>query len=436
MPQINEAKMISMRVKTARLSFWGPDASAAEPTAEEFFGNVQPVIFHRDYISIAHKGGGETCIALLMKGTFTILSLRSGTMKIRCHQSPNCYLTSSEMTNLQSRQREAQQYLLGNAARRMGTIELYFSVERESWIVSGAKKAKPFGITDQLRRWIALYPPATSGQPAPQSNTGSPANLDDGSISADATRPSTVLEGVKAATESPRRQVSKDTRSASLPLPANLPPQTSLPRLTSLPPPNSDLHPAGSPFSASSQPPAKSIPASAVPPSIPPTSTEPQDPAALKRRIDEMIVLYDTIEDEETRLMAACKERKIKLWEEWRGAQPPPGSLKHPACIGPKYKELQAAYTNVEKEERDILARCRERKAQVWQEYSGIGFALKDLQHRANLKRKLDDMAAHYEDIEREEKEFRARCRERKEKLWEDLHRPDFEFKPLRHDRA
>ncbi|KAL8835825.1 MAG: hypothetical protein Q9176_006706 [Flavoplaca citrina] len=422
MPQINEAKMISMRVKTATLSFWAPEPSPTEPTAEEFLGNVQPVVFHRDYISIAHKGRGETCIALLMKGTFTILSLRSGTMKIRCHQSPSCYLTSSEMAGLQTRQMEAQQYPLGNAARRMRTIELYFSVERESWIVSGAPKAKPSGITDQLRRWIALYPPATSVQPAPQSDIGAPANLDDEFLSADVTRASTVSEGVLAAEESPRRQVSKDARSASLPLPTNLPPL------------NNCLHPAGSPVSTSSQPPANSTPTGAVSASVPPPTTDPRHPANLKRKLDEMIKQYATIEDEETRLMATCKEKKMELWEEWRGAQPPPGSLKHPACIGLKYEELQTAYTKVEEEERGIMARARERKAQVWQEYNKIGFALKDLQHPASLKRKLDDMTAHYEDIEREEKECTARCRERKEKLWEDLHRPDFEFKPFRHD--
>ncbi|KAL9005255.1 MAG: hypothetical protein Q9180_009807 [Flavoplaca navasiana] len=144
-----------------------------------------------------------------------------------------------------------------------------------------------------------------------------------------------------------------------------------------------------------------------------------------------MIKQYATMEDEETRLMAACKVKKIELWEEWREAQPAPERLKNPACLNSKFDETKSAYNKIEKEEKEIMDRCREKKAKVWQDYSGIGFAPKNPQHPANLKRKLDEMTAHYDDIEKKEKEFMARCRESKEKLWERFHDPGFQFKPL-----
>ncbi|KAL8883547.1 MAG: hypothetical protein Q9192_007111 [Flavoplaca navasiana] len=308
---------------------------------------------------------------------------------------------------------------LGQCVKRMYSVELSFSLQRESWTVSGAQKAQGSGLGNQLKRFLALYPPATSGGPLYHSATGT------------ATRPENTTPSINApvliktpagrtAEDSPHHQVSSHHRPTNVPLIIKV--------LESVPPPNRCSLPKSHNSQTHSVLPASTNPATSA--DTPSLSVNLQHPASLKPKLKEMVLQYDAIENEESKEMASCEEKKRKLWEDWFEAQPAPERLKNPACLNSKFDETKSAYNKIEKDEKETMDRCREKKAKMWH-YSGIGFAPKNPQHPANLKRKLDDMTAHYDVIEKKEKEFMARCRESKEKLWERFYDPGFHFKPL-----
>ena len=413
--------IVAMKVETAKLCYSGQDASPAKFAVLRTFGTVDLLVFDRSFISFSHTKNGTTCTARLPKGTFTIQNFASGCLIIQCHERPKCYLTGSRGEIIMNSRSQTLGFPLGQSAKRMYSVKLSFSLKRESWTVSGAQKAQGSGLENQLKRFLALYPSAASGAPLSHSATRT------------ATCPESTTPSIKApvliktsasgqtAAESPHHQVSSHQRPTNVPVLIKVP--------ESLPPPNRCSLPKTHNSQTESVLPASTTPAtSADTPSI---SVNPQHPASLKPKLKEMVLQYDAIEHEESKEMASCEKKKRKLWEDWFEAQPAPERLKNPACLNSKFDETKSAYNKIEKEEKEIMDRCREKKANVWQDCSEIGFAPKNPQHPANLKRKLDDMTAHYDDIEKKEKEFMARCRESKKRLWERFHDPGFQFKPL-----
>ena len=112
-------------------------------------GNVSPVIFDRDYISITQKGYEKICVARLAKGDFTLdslgfeqpLMLTSDAVLvalIRCCSQPQCEITSSKGENGIP---EAHAIPLGILAGQMYFIRLELSNDPKDWKVRGAVQA-------------------------------------------------------------------------------------------------------------------------------------------------------------------------------------------------------------------------------------------------------------------------------------------------------
>lgn len=107
----------------------------------------------------------------------------------------------------------------------------------------------------------------------------------------------------------------------------------------------------------------------------------------------------------------------------------PPTSMapQHPSVLKRKVEEMEAHYDKIEEEEKAFAFRTCERKEQLWQKLRSSDTPTPTRpQHPSGLKRKLEEMEVQYDGNEKEEEEFMVRCRKRKSELWQELHSAGF----------
>ncbi|KAL8991830.1 MAG: hypothetical protein Q9169_007616 [Polycauliona sp. 2 TL-2023] len=150
----------------------------------------------------------------------------------------------------------------------------------------------------------------------------------------------------------------------------------------------------------------------------------------LKRKLEKMVEAYSSIESEENEITSPCRNKKARLWEKWHTGQPTSTSPEHPSSLRRKLEEMETEYDKVEKEEADAVASSQERKVQLWQEVSGHTPKSGAPLHPATLKRELEDMTKCYDRVEKEEKDFIVRCHKQKEELWGQFYQGCFRLKP------
>ncbi|KAL8643418.1 MAG: hypothetical protein Q9226_008392 [Calogaya cf. arnoldii] len=106
---------------------------------------------------------------------------------------------------------------------------------------------------------------------------------------------------------------------------------------------------------------------------------------------------------------------------------PTSATLQHPSVLKHKVEEMEAHYNKIEEEEKEFAGRTRERKEQLWQKLRSSDTPTPTRpQHPSGLKRKLEEMEVQYDGIEKEEEEFMVRCGKRKTELWQGLHSAGF----------
>ncbi|KAL8670222.1 MAG: hypothetical protein Q9168_005224 [Polycauliona sp. 1 TL-2023] len=323
---------------------------------------------------------------------------------------------------------EMSMRLLSRQIKRFDQTSSFFQhasfIQRSSFVQHSHRNEHSRCNQNSHYNWppAATNSPATARLPAltpTQGSTGSPALIYPLVLFRLPARTTTPASTSLPALISPPASASlpaSTTIPASTNVPASISPKasSSLPRPTSLPiPSNSQIARMTS---------IESLPA----------STEPKHPMSMKRKLDEMVSRYTTIEKEENEITARCRDKKARLWRKWHNGQPTPTSPEHLSRLRQRLEEMEMDYNKVEKEEADAVALCSERKAQVWQEHSGPTPLSAVPPHPATLKRELKKMTVRYDEIERQEEEHIVRCREKKERLWQEFfHRAGFHFKPL-----
>ena len=365
LPTLNAAnRLMSMEIKQARLYYYKHDSPNLErlpslSTSEfESIGDVNLVRFDRDAVSFTQKDYWNSAVLRLATGDYTLQSLTVEeelprlnsyshaplmVAHIICHGQPKCEITASRHKNSIP---IAPALPLGKFASQMHLIRIEFGDILSWWKVSSPRKGWTNAtVKTQLEELFALYTASKICDLDPEPGYRMPFHLSNRYR----LRP---LSGPEASSWSEAKSDTADTPTHSSPSSRNSP---------ELP-----LHTIPSP------PASRSLTSTLLPqPSS--TSTILQHPRVLKRKLDELIVHYDEIEEEEKKSMASCREKKEKLWADWRSTDPPmAANPQHPAGLKRKLEEMEANYDKIEDEEKEVTVRCHEKKEKLWKNFNKV----------------------------------------------------------------
>ncbi|KAI4107312.1 MAG: hypothetical protein LQ339_002710 [Xanthoria mediterranea] len=302
-------RLIHMAVENTRFYYYkhhSPDLEQLQSLSGSEFecvGDVNSVGFDRDAIRFTqHKRGTATAMVELQRGEYTLQSVtvekpfEPGRWKnvetvmvvhIVCHRRPQSVFTLH---------RHEAALPLARYASQMHFIRVEFSDICSWWEVSRRNKGwTNAAVQTQLEQLFALYTASTLCGPESEPEHTMPFYLSN-------KRRLCPTSGPEA---SPWSEAESDTAAT----PAH--------------PPPSSRNPPEIPLPTIPYPPTSRALTSTLLPQPSATSTILQHPRVLKRKLDEMIVHYDAIEEEEKKSIASCHEKKGKLWADWRSTNPP-----------------------------------------------------------------------------------------------------------------
>ncbi|KAL8850402.1 MAG: hypothetical protein Q9221_004634 [Calogaya cf. arnoldii] len=338
---------------------------------------VSPVIVNQNSISITPANLWNNLVILLEKGTFTILALESGESRlahrsigtasfilIECHSPPRY-----EVIRNKSKQAAPNPRYMAfeTAVRQMHVIRLELFENPRTWEVHGATKAAtPAGLRRQLEQLCALN--ITTEEPRFDVRSNIIGEREGGPHSHALTThsgPRTTSTTDEAHFDvSPNVVIEREGRPNGNAL-------TTHPRSK---PAYAETGNRPQPASTNEQP-ASLLPSANPPPSItllppaPPTSTTRQHVSVLKRKVEEMEAQYNKLEEEEKEFAVRSDKRREQLWQKLRSGNPLTSNTPpHPASLKRKLEELEGDYDAIEKEEEEFMVHCRERKAKLWLE--------------------------------------------------------------------
>ncbi len=377
LPTLDAAnRLISMEVKEARLYYYKHDSLNLEspnlerlpslsPSEFKRIDDVIPVRFDRDAISFTQTDYWDSAVLRLAMGDYTLQSLAVEeelprlysysdapvmVAHIICHGQPKCEITTSRRKN---RNPVRLALRLEKFASQMHLIRIEFGDTLSWWKVSSPRMGwTNAAVKTQLEELFALYTASKMCELDPEPACRMPFHLSNRykfrPLSGPEASPWSEAESDTVATPTHRSPSSRN--SPKLPLPTVPSPLTSRALTSTLLP----------------QPSA--------------TTTILHHPRVLKRKLDEMIVHYDEIEEEEKKSMASCREKKEKLWADWRSTDPPtPANPQHPAGLKRKLEEMEVKYNRIEDEEKEVTVRCHEKKEKLWEDLSkGIPLGHRD----------------------------------------------------------
>ncbi|CAO1605328.1 hypothetical protein XANCAGTX0491_008849 [Xanthoria calcicola] len=347
-------RLLRMEVTKARLYYYKHHSPSLEQlqavSGSEFecVGDVKAK-FDRDAISFTQRENGNNAVVRLATGDYTLHSLAveksflsfhwwtSEPIMVAyflCHGSPKCEMTAS-------RRKDgipiAPALPLGNFASQMHFIRMEFRCIVSVWNESGPS------VRLELDQLFALYTASTLCGPEPEPEFIVPFII----YNRYKLRPASV-PGASSWSEAGSSAAAKLVQLSA-----------------------STRHPTRIPIPRSPSPSSGRALTSTLLPQSSPTSTVIHHPRVLKRKLDELIVHYDAIEEEEKNSIASCRERKGKLWAEWRSTNPPPSTNpQHPAGLKRKLEEMEAKYDRIEDEEKKVTVRCHKKKEKLWENFN------------------------------------------------------------------
>ena len=351
------SRLISMEVKEARLFYYKHHSPNLEQLPSlsgsdfEYAGDVKPARFERDAISFTQRACRNSVVARLATGEYTIESLTVEkpfpivhrwndepvmVAHIICHRQPKCIMTTTDR-----RKTRTSALPLGEFASQMHLIRIEFRDILSWWKVSSLREGWTIAaVKTQLEQLFALYTTSTLCDLDPEPGHRMPFHLSNTYRLPPSCDPeaSPWSEAESSAAANPAYPPPSSRHLPELFLPTSTSPLTTQALSTTLLPQSS------------------------------PTSTVLQHPRVLKQKLDQIIVDYDKIEEEEKKSMASCSEKKEKLWADWRSTDPPtPANLQHPAGLKRKLEEMEAKYDRIEDEEKKVTVRCHEKKEKLWE---------------------------------------------------------------------
>ena len=353
-------RLTSMRVDEARLYYYkhpSPNLERLPPLSGselECVGDVKPIRFDRDAISFIQSEDRNSAVVQPATGDYTLQSVTVEkpfepvywrndehvmVAHIICHGQPQCEFSAYRRKHGMP---IARALPLGKHASQMHSIRVEFGDICSWWEVSRRKKKgwTSAAVQTQLERLFALYTASTLCGLDPEHGYEMPFHI------STKIRPSRSIghEALPWSEAESNTAVKPAQPSPSRGYPPKLPLPTSI------------------------SPPTSRALTSTVLPQATSTSTILQNPRVLKRKLDEMIVHYDKIDEEEKKSMANCREKKEKLWAEWRSTDIlTPSNPQHPAGLKRRLEEMEAKYDRIEDEEKEVTVHCYGKKEKLWE---------------------------------------------------------------------
>ena len=357
-------RLISMEIKEARLYYYKynvPPLDQLSTLWESDFkcvGDVKPVEFKRDAVSFTQsksKRGDKRVVMQLTTGHYTLQSFTVEEPLVPVHWNNDEPVMVVQMECHRYPQRDFETCPCNNSkpmlplekyANQMRFIRIEFGELCSWWKVSSPREGwTDTAVQTQLEQLFALYTTSTLCDPDPEPGHRMPFHLSNTYKLTPSCDPeaSPWSEAEPSATANPAH------------------------------PSSSSGHPPELPYFTSPSPPTSRALTSTLLHQPSPTSTILQHPSVLKRKLDEMIVHYDKIEEEEKKSMASCREKKEKLWADWRSTDPPtPANPQHPAGLKRKMEEMEVNYDKIEDEEKKVTIHYREKKEKLWGNFNKV----------------------------------------------------------------